>query len=58
MASCLLRQPCVNAKRKWIDGWQIKSWLDWGFALVSFVVFLALESAIIYSYFILLNVIR
>jgi hypothetical protein len=48
----------VNANRKAVDGWQIKNWVDWSFAVVSFLAFLALEGAIVYSYFVLLGVIR
>jgi hypothetical protein len=48
----------VNAKSKWIDGWKVRNWFDWCFAVTSFIVFLVLEGVIIYSYFTLLNLIR
>jgi len=48
----------VNAKSRWIDGWKVRNWFDWCFAVTSFLVFLGLEGVIIYSYFTLLNLIR
>jgi len=45
----------VKAKKKWIEGWQIKNFFDLCFAILSFVVFLLLEAALIYSYFVLIH---
>ena len=45
----------VKAKKKWIEGWQIKNFFDICFAILSFVVFLLLEAALIYSYFVLIH---
>ena len=45
----------MKKKTKLIDGWKIKNWLDWLIAMVSFVLFLLLEGAIIYSYFVFLR---
>jgi len=53
--SSALRQV-VNAKKKWVQGWRLKSWFDWCFAILSFVVFLLLEAALIYSYFVFVHV--
>ena len=58
VALALLFADFVNGKSKWIDGWKVKNWFDWCFAVSSFIVFLVLEGAIIYSYFTLLNLIR
>jgi hypothetical protein len=38
-----------------IDGWQIKNRFDWLFTAGSFIVFLSLEAALLYSYFHWLN---
>jgi len=48
----------VNAEKKIIDGWKIKSLLDWWFATASFMVFITLESAMIYSYFVFLHIVH
>jgi hypothetical protein len=48
----------MHAKAKLIDGWKIKSWLDWTVAMLSFVLFLTLESVVIYSYWIFLGEVR
>jgi len=45
----------VKSKKKWIEGWQIKNFFDICFAILSFVVFLLLEAALIYSYFVLIH---
>jgi len=45
----------VKAKKKWIEGWQIKNFFDFCFAILSFIVFLLLEAALIYSYFVLIK---
>jgi len=45
----------VKAKKKRIEGWQIKNFFDICFAILSFVVFLLLEAALIYSYFVLIH---
>ena len=37
------------------ESWQAKSRFDWLFTAMSFVVFLALEAAILYAYFHWLN---
>jgi hypothetical protein len=47
----------VDPKRPWIDGWKIRNWFDWWFAVTSFFVFVTLEGVIIYSYFTLLKII-
>lgn len=55
LASLLLFQSCMYAKARLIDGWKIRSWLDWTVAMISFVLFVILESAVIYSYWIFLG---
>jgi hypothetical protein len=45
----------MQAKAKLIDGWKIKSWMDWTIAMLSFVLFVIFESAIIYSYWVFLG---
>jgi len=46
----------VKTKKKWIQGWEIKGWFDWGVAVLSFVVFALLEAALIYSYLVFVRV--
>ena len=45
----------VKEKKKWIEGWRIKNFFDICFAILSFVVFLLLEAALIYSYFVFIR---
>jgi hypothetical protein len=45
----------VQAKARLIDGWKVRSWLDWTIAMLSFVLFVIFESAIIYSYWVFLG---
>ena len=45
----------VKEKKKWVEGWQIKNFFDFCFAVLSFIVFLLLEAALIYSYFVLIK---
>jgi len=45
----------MRTKAKLIDGWKVRSWLDWAVAMISFALFLILESAVIYSYWIFLG---
>jgi hypothetical protein len=45
----------VKPKKKWIEGWRIKNFFDFCFAILSFIVFLLLEAALIYSYFVLIK---
>ena len=45
----------VKAKKKWIEGWRVKNFFDFCFAILSFVVFLLLEAALIYSYFVFIR---
>jgi hypothetical protein len=46
----------VNAKKRRVQGWRLKSWFDWCFAILSFAVFILLEAALIYSYFVFVRV--
>ena len=46
----------VKTKNKWTQGWRIKGWFDWSFAVLSFVVFVLLEATLIYSYFVFVRV--
>jgi len=39
-----------------IEGWRIKNLFDWCFAVVSFIVFVLLEGALIYSYLVFVHV--
>jgi hypothetical protein len=48
----------VHAKTKAFDGWKIKSWLDWTIAMLSFLLFIIFEGAIIYSYWVFLGYLR
>ena len=48
----------VNTKSKFIDGWKIKTWVDWVIAWTSFVVFVTLEAALFYSYCVFLRIMR
>ncbi len=45
----------VKEKKKWIEGWRIKNFFDICFAILSFIVFLLLEAALIYSYFVFIR---
>lgn len=45
----------MKRTKKYIDGWQIRNVFDWLFTATSFLVFLALEGALLYSYFHWLN---
>jgi len=58
LAFRVLRRKTVNAQKKIIDGWKIRSLLDWWFATASFMVFVTLESAMIYSYFVFLHIVH
>ena len=46
----------MKTKKKWIQGWQIKGSLEWCVAVLSFVVFVLLEAALIYSYLVFVRV--
>ncbi|HXT41053.1 MAG TPA: hypothetical protein VN887_13665 [Candidatus Angelobacter sp.] len=46
----------MNTKSKMIDGWKIKTWVDWVIAWTSFVVFVTLEAAVFYSYCVFLRI--
>ena len=38
-----------------VNGWKIKNWFDWMFAMASFAIFLTLEATIVYSYWVMLR---
>ena len=46
----------VKTTKRSVHGWRIRNWFDWSFAVSSFVVFILLEAAIIYSYFVFARV--
>ena len=46
----------VKTKNPSVQGWRIKNRFDCGFAILSFIVFVLLEAALVYSYFILVRV--
>ena len=46
----------VKTKNTLVQGWRIKNRFDCGFAILSFIVFVLLEAALVYSYFILVRV--
>jgi hypothetical protein len=45
----------MNSTRKLGSGFRIKSFFDWLFAVVSFLIFLALEGALLYVYFVYMS---
>lgn len=45
----------MNSTRKLGSGFRIKSFFDWMFAVVSFLIFLALEGALLYAYFVYMH---
>ena len=45
----------VKAKKKRIERWRVKNAFDLCFAILSFVVFLLLEAALIYAYFVFIR---
>jgi cytochrome c oxidase subunit IV len=45
----------MNSNRKLVDGFRIKGFLDWAFVMLSFLVFLALEGAMVYAFFVFVN---
>jgi len=46
----------VKSEKKWVQGWRVKGWFDWIFALLTFLVFVLLEAALIYSYLVFVRV--
>ena len=46
----------VKTKNTWVQGWRIKNRFDCGFAILSFILFVLLEAALVYSYFVLVRV--
>jgi len=46
----------VKTKNKPNQGWRIRGWLDWSFAVFSFLIFVLLEVTLIYSYFVFIRV--
>jgi hypothetical protein len=44
-----------SAKQKAVNGFQIRGAWDWVFTIVSFLLFVALEGALLYAYFTFLN---
>jgi hypothetical protein len=49
------RRWCMSSNRKLVDGFRARSFVDWLFAVVSFLLFLALEGALLYAYFTFVN---
>jgi hypothetical protein len=45
----------MSSNRKLVNGFRVRSFVDWLFAILSFVVFLALEGALLYAYFTFMN---
>ena len=46
----------VKTKNKPNQGWRIRGWFDWSFAVLSFLIFVLLEATLIYSYFVFVRV--
>jgi hypothetical protein len=44
-----------HRKLSWFGSWRAQTRFDWLFTLMSFVVFVCLEAALLYSYFSWLN---
>lgn len=55
MAPDMLYSSIVRTNNKHINGWKIRGWVEWWFATLSFVAFILIESAIVYSYYVLLK---
>jgi hypothetical protein len=45
----------MQSKVKLTDGYKIRNWVDWCFAVGSFAVFVILEGALLYAYFVYLR---
>lgn len=45
----------MKSNRKLVNGFRIKGLLDWTFVTLSFLVFLALEAAMVYAFFVFMN---
>jgi hypothetical protein len=45
----------MSSNRKLVNGFRARSFVDWLFATLSFLVFLALEGALLYAYFVFVN---
>jgi hypothetical protein len=48
-------QVSMNSNRKLVNGFRVKSFFDWAFVMLSFLVFLALEGAMVYAFFVFMN---
>ena len=52
----MLQGIAVKTKNTWVQGWRIKNRFDCSFAILSFIIFVLLEAALVYSYFVLVRV--
>jgi hypothetical protein len=45
----------MNSNRKLINGFRMRGIFDWVFVMLSFLVFLVLEGAMVYAFFVFVN---
>jgi hypothetical protein len=45
----------TQSKHEKVGTWQAKSWFDWMFVSLSFLIFVVLEAGVMYAYYVFLG---
>ena len=55
LGHALEREVFMNSNRQLVKGFRIKGFLDWAFVALSFLLFLVLEGALVYAFFVFID---